>query len=86
MAMAVFAPSSPGLAKKKKPDQRADRYQQEGAGHDEKIHPSRGYPAYGWQCIIHGVKKSVVKNMPVKSHALSSGVLSPKSMFSRCIR
>jgi hypothetical protein len=54
--MAMFAPSSSRLAKEKDPDQRADRHQQEGAGHDEKIHPCWCHPAYGWQCVIHGIK------------------------------
>ena len=87
MAMVVFTPPSSRLAKEKDPDQRADRHQQEGAGHDEKIHPGWCHPAYGWQCVIHGIKiKSVLKNLPVESYGLSSGVLSPKSIFSRCIR
>lgn len=44
----VFTPSSFFCAKEKKPDEYTDRHQQEGTGHDEKIHPCRGYPAYGW--------------------------------------
>jgi len=49
MVLVVFTPSSPLLAKESKPDQRANRHQQDGTGHDEKIHPFRGYPTYGWQ-------------------------------------
>jgi hypothetical protein len=45
---AVFAPPFSRLAKEKKPDQRADRHQDKGPEHDKKIHPSWGYPAYGW--------------------------------------
>ena len=87
MAMAVFAPPFARLAKEKKPDQRADRHQQEDADHDKKIHPSWCHPAYDWQCVIHGIKiKSVLKNLPVENYGLSSGVLSPKFIFSRCIR
>ena len=87
MAMAVFAPSSSRLAKEKDPDQRTDPHQGKGPGHDEKIHPSWWHPAYGWQCVIHDIKiKSGSQKLPVESYGLSSGVLSPKSIFSRCIR
>lgn len=87
MAMAVFAPPFSGLAKEKDPDQRTDPHQCKGTHHDEKIHPSWCHPAYGWQYVIHGIKiKSVLKNTPAESYGLSSDVLSPKSIFSRCIR
>jgi hypothetical protein len=56
MALAGFAPSPPWLANEKSPNQRADRHQQDGAGHDEKIHPFWCHTAYGWQCPIHDVK------------------------------
>jgi hypothetical protein len=87
MAMVVFAPSPSRLAKEKDPDQHTDPHQGKGAGHDKKIHPFWCHPAYGWQCVVHGIKiKSVLKNLPVESYGLSTGVLSPKSIFSRCIR
>ena len=56
MAMAVFAPASSRLAKEKDPDQHPDPHQGKGPGHDEKIHPYWCHPAYGWQCVIHGIK------------------------------
>src|ERR1039457_1406343 len=67
MVMAVFTPPSSRLAKKKKPDQLADRHQGKGADHDEKIRPGRRHPAHSWQCVIHDVKiKSGSKNCRLK--------------------
>jgi hypothetical protein len=87
MMMPVLAAVAPGLAKVKKPDQRAGQYQQKRAEHDEKIHPFRGYPACGWHSVIHGVKiKSGFRVKPVRRQVFSSGILSPKSIFNRCIR
>jgi hypothetical protein len=87
MMMTVNAPALPGFANEENPDQRADAHQRDGAGGDEKVHPSRRHPPYGWQYLIHDIKiKSIPDDLPIKSHGLSSGVLSPKSMFNRCIR
>ena len=46
----------------------------------------RRHPARDWYYTAHGIKIKSDLILPVESHELSSGTLSLKSIFSRCIR